>query len=287
MNTRSFTLPLALAGVAVLSLVGTGCEKLKARDQLNQGVRAFTANKFPEAVEHFKEAVALDPTYPTARLYLATAYMSQWIPGADSEDNNRMAKSATDNFLKVLEQNPQEKVALASLASLNFNQGKALPANNPERGKKLDEAKAWNEKLIGVDPKNKEAYYSLGVITWEKWYPAWTQARTASGMKPEDPGPLKDKKAREELKATWGPQVESGIQTLQKALDVDKEYDDAMAYMNLLIRERADLADTPDQYKRDVDTADSWVQRALETKKIKAQRAAQQNQGIVMDQPNK
>ena len=48
-----------------------------------------------------------------------------------------------------------------------------------------------------------------------------------------------------------------------------------MAYMNLLIRERADLADTPEEYKKDVEIADNWVQKALETKKIKAERAAQ------------
>jgi hypothetical protein len=47
-----------------------------------------------------------------------------------------------------------------------------------------------------------------------------------------------------------------------------------MAYMNLLIREKADLDDTPEQYKADTDTADKWVQKALDTKKMKAQKAA-------------
>ena len=45
-----------------------------------------------------------------------------------------------------------------------------------------------------------------------------------------------------------------------------------MAYMNLLIRERADLADTPEEYKKEVETADNWVQKTLDTKKIKAAR---------------
>jgi len=47
-----------------------------------------------------------------------------------------------------------------------------------------------------------------------------------------------------------------------------------MAYINLLTRERADLADTPEGYKTDVQEADNWVQKALETKKIKAERVA-------------
>ena len=38
------------------------------------------------------------------------------------------------------------------------------------------------------------------------------------------------------------PIIDEGMADLQKALDIDKEYDDAMAYMNLLIREKADLA---------------------------------------------
>ena len=45
-----------------------------------------------------------------------------------------------------------------------------------------------------------------------------------------------------------------------------------MAYLNLLIRERADLADTPQQYKEQTKVADDWVQKSLETKKKKAAR---------------
>ena len=45
-----------------------------------------------------------------------------------------------------------------------------------------------------------------------------------------------------------------------------------MAYLNLLIRERADLAADAEQYKKDIEVADNWVQKALETRKIKAAR---------------
>ena len=66
--------------------------------------------------------------------------------------------------------------------------------------------------------------------------------------------------------------IEEGLKNLQKALDIDKEYDAAMAYMNLLIRERADLDDSTDQYKKDIELADNWIQQAMQTKKIKAER---------------
>jgi len=43
-----------------------------------------------------------------------------------------------------------------------------------------------------------------------------------------------------------------------------------MAYMNLFIRERADFADTPEQYRSEIETADQWVQKALAAKKAQA-----------------
>ncbi len=257
---RNILFLAACLSLGLLVAFSTGCEKLKARDHLNKGVQAFKNAKYPEAVEHFKISVDLDPTFPTARLYLATAYMMQYIPGADSPENNRMAQAAEDQFMEVLKQDANNTVAIASIASLKLNQ------------KKFDEAADWYRKLIAVDPNNKEAYYSLGFIAWSKWYPALMTARAKLGMKPEDPGPIKDKKVVAQLKEQYSQVIEDGIKSLEKALELDKEYDDAMAYMNLLIRERADLAPDSETYKKEIEVADNWVQKALETKKIKAAR---------------
>jgi tetratricopeptide (TPR) repeat protein len=126
--------------------------------------------------------------------------------------------------------------------------------------------------MIAVNPKYKEAYYTLGVIAWTKTFQPRMEARAKLGMKPEDPGPLKDKKVRAELAAQNLPVVEEGIKHLETALEVDPEYDDAMAYMNLLYREKADLEETVEAYKTNTEIADNWVQKALQTKKIKAER---------------
>ncbi|MCS6951823.1 MAG: tetratricopeptide repeat protein [Bryobacterales bacterium] len=250
---------VALACV-VLALGLSGCQKLRARDNLNKGVQAFKNARYAEAVEFFKQAVELDPTFPTARLYLATAYMQQYIPGAESPENLRMAQAAHDEFLRVLEQDPKNEVAIASIALLYFNQ------------KKLDEAREWYLKQISVNPSAKEAHYTIGVIAWTKTFQPRMEARAKLGMKPEDPGPLKDRRVREALREKNLPIIEEGMQHLQKALEIDKEYDDAMAYLNLLYRERADLADTEADYKKFTDIADNWVQKTMETKKMKAAR---------------
>lgn len=271
-NVRTIAL---ISAVGALALLSTGCEKLKARDNLNKGVQAFKSAKYNVAVEHFKKATELDPEFINARVYLATAYMSQYIPGADSPENMQNAKAAETEFLKVLEKEPNNTLAIESLASLHYNQAQG---NQPldQKLKKLDEAAQWYSKLASVDPNAKTAFYSLGVITWAKWYPRLMEARREMGMKPEDPGPLKDKKVREKMRTEWLATIDSGIENLEKALKVDPEYDEAMAYLNLLHRERADLLDSPEEYRKEIETADNFVQKALDTKKIKAERAAQQ-----------
>jgi tetratricopeptide (TPR) repeat protein len=268
---RKMALILAVAALTVLSM---SCNKLQSRDQLNQGVQAFKNAQYPEAVEHFKTAVELDPNFPTARLYLATAYMQQYIPGAESPENTQMAKAAYDQFMKVMEQDQKNSVAIASVASLYLYQ------------KKWDDAQQWYEKLTAVDPSNADAYYSLGFVAWSKWYPAYGTARANLGMRQEDPGPIKDKKIKEELKAQYAPVIDAGLQALDKALQINPDYDDAMAYENLLIRERADLTDNKDEYAKQIKIADDWVQKALATKKRKAEQKAQASGGggIVTEQ---
>jgi tetratricopeptide (TPR) repeat protein len=273
---------LLLVGIAALVLAGTGCKKLQSRDQLNKGVQAFKSAKYDEAIDHFNQAVALDPSNPNARLYLATSYFVQYIPGAESPENLQYAKKAKDEFMRVLQQDPRDKTALQYLASLSYQEASGT-TDLEAKLKKLDDARDWYLKLIAVDPKNKEAYYSLGVIDWMKWYPRWMAALNKQDMKPDQAMPFKDKKIKAELAQEYGGLVDDGLKNLNAALDIDKQYDDAMAYENLLIRERASLADSMDQYKKDIDTADDWVQKSLEAKKIKASKQVG-TQGIVQEQ---
>ena len=282
MHRKALILITAAAALLLAGLT-TGCTKLEARDNLNKGVQAFKGAKYAESVEFFKKAVELDPEYPAARLYLATAYMSQYIPGADSPENNSFADQAATNFKMILEKDPKNTAALKSLASLAFQQtnGKVVMADKMAQ---FDVAAEWYKKLAAADPNEKEAFYSLGVVAWSKFYPAWMEARTKLGMKPETPGPIKDKKVKEELQSKYTEIIGEGIRNLEKALTIDPEYDDAMAYLNLLYRERADIADSAEMYTKDTETADQWIAKALETRKIKAEREAKSSAGVVTEE---
>jgi len=281
MRKLALTMPVAVFAAVLISLpvMGTGCQKLQARDHLNKGVNAFKNAQYPEAVEHFKKAIDLDPSFATARLYLGTAYMQQYIPGADSDENKQMAKAAESTFQDVLKDDPKNVTAISYLASLYLN----LAGTSHDK-KDWDRAREWYDRLTAVDPKNAVGYYSKGFIAWSQWYPAVGKARVEANMKADDPGPLKDKKVKEELKAQYGPIIEDGIKNLETALQVDPEYDDAMAYLNLLIRERADLVDNKEEYEAQIKIANDWVDKSLATRKVKMERKQKTGGGIIADQ---
>jgi tetratricopeptide (TPR) repeat protein len=265
-----------MAAAAAFVVLGASCAKLKSRDEMNRGVQAYKNAKYVDAVNHFKSAVELDPTNQNAQLYLATSYMTQWVPGADSPENNRAQKAAKQEFLKVLDKDPQNKIALASLASMSYSQaGFGSPEQKSEA---LGEAKKWNMKRVEVDPNDAEAYYSLGVIAWAEAYPNIQTERVKLNMKPDDSGPIKNDKVKTELKEKYGKAIDDGLSSLQKAIDIDKENDDAMTYLNLLLRKKADLEDTADEAKADVAKAEEWANKSLDIKKVKATRPKEKQQ---------
>ncbi len=263
--------PLLLALCASLITL-TGCAKLQSRDQMNQGVKAYTSNHYADAVRHFKEAVRLDSGNQNAQLYLATSYMIQWVPGADSPDNQKNYNMAKQEFQKVLDKDPKNSLALASMASMAYQN--ASSGTQDQKMAALEEAKKWNERRIEVDPKDAEPYYYLGVIDWAQAFTPIQTARGEAHMKPDDPGPLKDVKVKDDLKAKYQKFIDDGIANLKKCLSIDKENEDAMSYTNLLLREKAVLEDSPEAAKADVAQAEDWSNKSLDMRRIKASRPA-------------
>ncbi|MFY9984720.1 MAG: hypothetical protein WAK31_08165, partial [Chthoniobacterales bacterium] len=110
-----------MAIVLVSAGAGTGCDKLRARDKLNKGVQAYKANQTDLAIEDFKQAKQFDPSLTNAQLYLATAYASQYIPGAPSDDNVRMGKQAMQEWQEVLNRDPNNLNAIDGIGSILYN----------------------------------------------------------------------------------------------------------------------------------------------------------------------
>src|SRR5713226_9270549 len=159
------------------------------RDWLNRRIEAYESARYREAVEDFRKSVYLNPNEVEPRLYLATAWMSLYIPGSVSSENLDIQHNAETEFNHVLQLDPKHLTALHSLATLSYQQAQGIEQEG-DKFRKLDEAASWFQKILAVDPREKEAYYSLAVIDWAKWYPNWMRARAELGMHREDSGPL-------------------------------------------------------------------------------------------------
>jgi len=257
-----------------LAFGAAGCDKLKARDQLNKGVAAYRDGKFDQSIENFKAAKDLDPTLTNARLYLATAYATQYIPGAPSDENIRMGQSAVKEFQDVLSADPTNISAIDGIGSILYNM-----AGTPYKQEMFEESKTYHMKHIALKPEDPEPYYWVGVIDWTLTYRSnlemrgkWRLAHlTAKTLKDDDPMPPD---VRGDYIKENGQLIDEGITNLKKALELRPDYDDAMAYLNLLYRRKADEAATPDERAALLKQADELVDRAKEIKQKKMETPA-------------
>jgi tetratricopeptide (TPR) repeat protein len=267
---RNMALAVVLAGM-VLSM--SGCNRLAARDQLNKGVDAYKSARYEEAIGHFQKATQLDPSLPMAKSYLATALAQNVVPGSDTPDNLKTAQQAIDIFEQVLEKDPTDVNSLKQIAAIYFSV------------KKLNEARDWQKKVLAVDPKDPEAAYTIGVIDWTQAHENLLKALVPAGINDDGEGnPKAPKKVMDTVKTENGPLVEEALQYLTQAVANRANYDDAMVYLNLVYRSKADQdwGDVGAQ-KADMAQSDEWRTKAMGTRKANEEKKEKGPGGITMD----
>ncbi len=231
---------------------------LLARDLLNKGVAAYKNGQYDTAIEDFKQAKELDPGLMNARLYLATAYASQYIPGAPSEQNVRLGTQAVNEFKEVLQIDPNNLSAIDGIGSILFQM-----AGTPYDPKKFEESKSYHQKHIELKP-NFRANGELRA--------AYNRDHVQKQVRDTDPLPAS---LRADYTSKYGPLVEEGITMLQKSIQVKPDYDDAMAYLNLLYRRKADMVESADERAALLKQADDLVDKVKEIKQKRAEQPQQ------------
>lgn len=262
MVRRSQAVPVFAVLAVVFGLGITGCAKLKARDDLNKGVEAYKNAQFETAIEYFKDATTNDPKLMNAKLYLAQAYAQQYIPGAPSDENKRNGEQAIAVWKEVLQSDPHNLTAIGGIGSMLFNMA-ATPFNRDM----MEQAKSYQQQALSVNPNDSTIYYWVGVIDFTIAYRANMQLRQDYNQKakkqihPLDPLPpaLRDQYIQQE-----GQTVDEGISDLQKAIQIKPDYANAMAYLNLLLRQKADMETSSDARQADEKQADDLLEKVKE-----------------------
>jgi len=214
----------------------------------------------------------LDPKLPMAKGYLATALGQNVVPGLLTPDNLKTAQQAIDIFQEVLAKDPKDVNSMKQVAGIEFSV------------KRLDEAKAWQKKALQEDPKDPEAAYTVGVIDWMQAHQNTLTALATAGLNDDGEGNAKaPKKIMDELKDKNAPLIQEALQYLNQALEIRPTYDDAMSYLNLVYRAKANLDyGSADAVKADLDTAKDWSSKSMGTRKANEAKKSQGPGGITM-----
>jgi len=261
---------VALAGM-VLSM--SGCNKLAARDHLNKGVEAYKSAHYEEAINHFQQATRLDPKLPMAKTYLATALAQNVVPGLETPENLKSAEEAVELFKQVLASDPNDVNSVKQIAGIYY------------QIKRTDDAKLWQKKVLEKEPKDAEAAYTIGAIDWDLAHKNVLEILGAAGLTDDGQGNAKaPKKVMDQIKEKNGAIVDEGLQYLTQAVQNKDNYDEAMAYLNLIYRRKADVDfGNASAVKDDIAKAEDWRTKAMGVRKANEEKKNQGPGGITMD----
>jgi hypothetical protein len=147
-------------------------------------------------------------------------------------------------------------------------------AGTPYDPKLFEESKTYHQKHIQLKPEDPEPYYWIGVIDWTLAFRAngemrkdYNEKNIRKQVKDTDPLPAA---IRGDYLSKYGSLIDEGITDLQKAISLRPDYDDAMAYLNLLYRRKADTVESAEERATLVKQADDLVDKVKEVKQKRA-----------------
>jgi tetratricopeptide (TPR) repeat protein len=147
-------------------------------------------------------------------------------------------------------------------------------AGTPYDPKLFEESKTYHQKHIQIKPEDPEPYYWIGVIDWTLAFRAnaemrkdYNEKNIRKQVKDTEPLPAA---IRGDYLSKYGSLIDEGITDLQKAISLRPDYDDAMAYLNLLYRRKADTVESAEERATLVKQADDLVDKVKEVKQKRA-----------------
>lgn len=259
---RSLAFPvLALLLAPALS----GCYKVQARVELKQGNTYYQQESYTKALAQFQKGLELDPDATFAWRSVGLTALALYRPGDEKPENVKMGETAITAFENYLKDYPDDEKVQEYLMTTYVNTKKyddAIAyidrkiAEDPEASGNLQRYKitiltqagridqAWQLAQRHQGPDRHEVLYTVGVSAWDKAYN----------------DPTFDSATREKI-------VDTGLTALEQALKVKPDYFEAMAYYNLLFREKAKLATDANKRMEYIALADEWAKKATDLRK--------------------
>jgi tetratricopeptide (TPR) repeat protein len=269
-TTHRIAIVVALSMLVPLA----GCDRLRQRAALRDGNHFFKAQEYEKAIGEYAKILQSDESDWQANYLTAVSHMALYHPGSTHPKDREYADAAIAGFARCLTLTPPtaedlEKVRgyyLSMLISVNEH-GRAVEFLEGLLRERPDDARLvaqiaslyanqgdfpnalkWFERRAELDPANKESWYTIGVLCWERSYKGGVMVSTEE---------------RRQL-------IDQGFAALERAIAIDPDYFEALSYVNLLHRELARVQAEGNDYaaaQESIKAADGYLKRALEARK--------------------
>jgi Tetratricopeptide repeat len=275
-GSRRFAFLPLLASLALAPPASslTGDDQARAGDLVRQGDSFFKACHYREALAAYEKARALDPGDVGLLKLVASSRAAFCAPSSKDPSNVQCLAKAIAEYEEYLAKEPDDEKAamfLVTLSAEKYDDAIAYVKNfitkHPKDSQALqtvamlyskkgdyENSIHWQKKRAELEPNNAEVFYTMGVTAWDKSYnaPAAGVSRE-HGLTPEK---------RKEILAF-------GMASLDKAIQLNPDYFEAMLYKNLIYREDMKLEPDAAKQARLKANAEEWQKKALETRKAR------------------
>jgi hypothetical protein len=251
---------IAVLLVALASATG-GCtlvNRVRAKNALNEGARAYKDGRFPDAEARFREAYELDPTQKNAPIFIARAVQQQYKPGVQTPENLALGEKAVSAYQDILKVNPGNEDAYKAIVFL-YGQMK--------RDEKVNEL-LMQRASGGPTPTAKaEALTILASKQWQCSYDITEQKENKSTENRPDKILIHYKKPANQADFDKAQQCTTeGLKLAEQATSLDADNPNAWSYKANLLREKSKLAEMAGDTTAKADF-DKQYESALETQK--------------------
>ncbi|HEY0079407.1 MAG TPA: hypothetical protein VGB73_12400 [Pyrinomonadaceae bacterium] len=261
---------VALALLLVILATTSGCgvvNRIRAKNALNEGARAYRDGQFPLAQEKFEYALSLDPDQKNAPVFLARAIQQQYRPGVDTGENVAKANAAIEAYKKVMENpNIDEKTKEDAYNAVAYMY-RQMRDENKERD--------WLMQRANLEsaPKDKrsDAYTVLSSKEWNCSYEITEQKENKQTVQRPDSVTIQYKMPanREDFEKARQCALK-GLELAEKAISLNPDNPNAWSYKTNLLREMAKMAqmdnkpDDKTNYDKQADEAEATQKRLNE-----------------------
>src|SRR5205823_1972547 len=173
-------------------------------------------------------------------------------------------------FKEVLQLDPNNLSDIDGIGSILSQM-----SGTPYDPKKFVESNAYHQTHIELNTNHPQPYDYIDVIDWTLAFrgngelrAAYNREHVNKQVRDDDALPPA---VRADYVSKYGTLVDEGIAYLQKTIQLKPDYDDAMAYLNLLYRRKADMVESADERANLKKQADELIDKVKEIKQKRAE----------------